>query len=1282
MEPAPLCIPGVSRVGQANYPNHFKVRLSEFFREEKGESIAIMKQWTKLLVLLALMALPATRSSAQSIFATLTGVVSDATGGVVPNASVKLINERTSSARDTVSNAEGYYSFASVSIGDFTYKLVVEAKGFEKYEATGLQILGGEKRNLNVELKVGAATQTIEVTGAITKIVCTDSGEKSETLTSKELTDYIQVGSDAAEYIKIMPGFGVNNSTHNKANYTGEVIGINANGDAGSQSPLNNAYSYDGLPGNTLDITADGAHVSDPGCNCDTPVNPNGDMVSEFKVSTAYSAENQKGPIVISSVTKAGGSQFHGDALFSLRNYKLNANDALFDETGAPKPHNKYYYPEGQIGGPVLIPGTGFNKNRDKLFFFTAFEYYYQVLDTGLLRATVPTPAMLQGDFSDASLAKISPTAAGGNSIARLNPCLTVSTTLKDSTGKYICGPSVGATGTVSLLPYLGVKVGDPAPFPGGQIPAMTAGKPGSGLDANMIALMKLYPPANATPSETNPYNYIQAETFNQNNREWKTRVDYNISDNTKLFVRYSYQRELQQFPVGLWWRNGQQVPYPTPILGKNASDSVSTSLTHVFNPTMTNEFVFAYTLIRFPNVFQDPSKVDRTKVGYNYAGIFKNGVSQIPSFGQWGGETAQIFNPSGFEAGGPSQGLYANKYMPSVSDTVAKVWSTHTVKAGVYWEWIRNSQPASDYANGQISTSGGQSNSTGDPYADMAMGNFSGYTETSFDRINDEAYNTWEFFVQDDWKATKRLSFQLGMRFTHFQPWYDRLGDGFTIFNTSLYTAPTATENCAASPTFCGFDWHKKDPAVPVTGFPSRALFYQPRIGAAYDLFGTGKSVLRGSWGRYYFHTGQFTNGLEAAAGVTTTGLGNNVSVNGQTVPLFASELSAVNAPAVPSSPSALDPKDDLQAHTDFYNVTVSERTPWSSLLEVSYVGNRTRDIPNAGNGGSIGNSLNINKVPIGTMLTSKNGGKDPNNVGCLTLGTVLNACNGDQFRPLLGYGDLYMTTNNGYYNYNSLQVTWLRTKGRYDINLNYTYSRAMGIVGFMDQFNLANNYGVLSQDRPQIFNAAYHIDLPSPAKTKLVGEFVNGWQLSGITQLESGADLTGYSSNQNYNMSLSLNGLSAQIPGTSYNISNLSILGTPDIQLNPVLTCNPRAGLGPHQFINASCFAAPTTIGQNGPIIIPPMYGPAFFNWDMGIFKNFKITESKSVEFRVNGYNWLNHPLWSLVPGSSNLNLVIDPTTYTTRSANGSSTNPLFGVATDKEGHRIIQFQFKFIF
>ncbi len=351
---------------------------------------------------------------AQSIYATLTGVVSDPSQAVVPQAGVKLRDQQSGSQRDTTTNNDGYYTFVSVPPG--TYTLIVEGKGFEGYRETNIALGGGEKRNVNVTMKVGSTTNTVEITGAADVLVPVDSGEKSSTLTTKELQNYVSVGSNAAEFLKIMPGFGVQNGTSNKASYTGETIGINGNGDSGSQSPLNNAYSYNGLPGNSLDITADGAHVSDPGCNCDTPVNPNSDMISEFKVLTSnFSAENQKGPAVISSVAKSGGKDFHGSAFFYARNYALNANDALFNANGQSRPENKYYYPGFTIGGPVLIPGTRFNKNRNKLFFFTGYEYYYQVLDTGLLRATVPTPGEIGGNFSPAEVAKEGNiTASGG----------------------------------------------------------------------------------------------------------------------------------------------------------------------------------------------------------------------------------------------------------------------------------------------------------------------------------------------------------------------------------------------------------------------------------------------------------------------------------------------------------------------------------------------------------------------------------------------------------------------------------------------------------------------------------------------------------------------------------------------------------------------------------------------------------------------------------------------------------------------------------------------------
>src|SRR5579864_6292116 len=266
------------------------------------------KVWSAAL--LCVLVISGYAAFAQGIFATLTGVVSDPSGGVVPNAKITLRDSTSGSSRDTNTNGEGYYTFASVPVG--TYELTVEAGNFRQYKATDISLGGGEKRNVNVALQVGSAGETVQVNAENLSLAVTDSGEKSFSLETQELENFTQVGSNAAEYIKIVPGFGIQNGTSNKSNYNGQTIGINANGDSGSQSPLNAAYSYNGLPTNSLDITADGAHVSDPGCNCDTPVNPNSDMISELQVKMSnFSAENQKGPIVASSVAKWGTSQFH-----------------------------------------------------------------------------------------------------------------------------------------------------------------------------------------------------------------------------------------------------------------------------------------------------------------------------------------------------------------------------------------------------------------------------------------------------------------------------------------------------------------------------------------------------------------------------------------------------------------------------------------------------------------------------------------------------------------------------------------------------------------------------------------------------------------------------------------------------------------------------------------------------------------------------------------------------------------------------------------------------------
>ncbi len=264
-----------------------------------------------LLVLAAMTSLP---SVAQSVFGTLLGTVSDPSQATVPNAKVALKNVSSGGVRRTVTNQDGFFTFGSIPVGP-NYELSIEANGFSPYKATDFTFSGAETKSLNVTLRVGSTSDTVDVVSAV-DAVPTVSGEKSSTLTRKEMENYAIVGRNAAEFIKILPGFSIaGTGTENRANFTGETAGINGNGDGGSQSPFNGAFSNNGLPNGSLDITADGAHVSDPGCNCATPVNPNTEFIEEFKVLTSnFSAENSKGPAVVATVGRSGGKDYHGSA--------------------------------------------------------------------------------------------------------------------------------------------------------------------------------------------------------------------------------------------------------------------------------------------------------------------------------------------------------------------------------------------------------------------------------------------------------------------------------------------------------------------------------------------------------------------------------------------------------------------------------------------------------------------------------------------------------------------------------------------------------------------------------------------------------------------------------------------------------------------------------------------------------------------------------------------------------------------------------------------------------
>ena len=461
---------------------------------------------------------------AQSGQATLTATVTDSTGAIIPGAKATLVQESSKVQRTTVADKNGNIAF--VAVPPDTYDILVSAPGFRPVRQNGIAVHINDQLDLRtLALNPAGNDVTVTVTTDTADVTPTTSGEQSYTLTSNQIQNLNIQSRSAIELLDLIPGAA--NTGNFTGSYNRQQAGFGQNG---------STYTVNGNRFDQVQIVSDGAPVTDLNTAGAAAVTPNVDMISEAKVETsAFSSVQPNGPIVFNTQTKSGGDRYHGEAYLQARNHIFDATDPYTKQLGLPKANSSFYYSGVNIGGPVLIPGSSFNRNHDKLFFFAATEITQQHVDLGPQGAIVPTALMRQGVFNPAELNALS----GGvyrNYYITNQPCI-----------GYAYAYTPYCTGVTYANGYNGTV--NPAAIDKGGLALVNA----------LLPLPNINPANNAQG-----YNLVtDFVTSNPRNQE-SAKVDYNISASLHASVRFNHENENVPAPYGPYNTiNYNTIPYP-----------------------------------------------------------------------------------------------------------------------------------------------------------------------------------------------------------------------------------------------------------------------------------------------------------------------------------------------------------------------------------------------------------------------------------------------------------------------------------------------------------------------------------------------------------------------------------------------------------------------------------------------------------------------------------------------------------------------------------------------
>jgi hypothetical protein len=1181
----------------------------------------------------------------QGAAGSVSGVVLDTSGAVIPGASVTLANTATGVKTTTETNNEGLYTFPYVQPG--VYDVTASASGFETVKRPGVTVNVTERVQISFDLRVGTTKQTVEVTGAA-PLLHTADAVTGQTINRTFINDLPLLNRSALDLAFLTPGVvQPPNTTY-----------------ANSGGPANN-FNSNGSRDQTSDLTIDGVtagQVSAGGLWIQPAYTPSVDAVQEYKVQqTNFSAEyGFTGSTITNLVTRSGTDSFHGSAYDFLRNNDLDAQNFFNNQSTVPTVHNLPHLERnvfgGTFGGPVHIPHLYNGKNRT--FFFFDYEGTRESDLAGPFQAGVPSAAEKNGDFGEFC-------AENGGTYNAAGQCSKASGQLWDPyTGVY--QPGVGTPRSAfipnnNLATYASPGTNLP---PGGTLPGGPLNTPGNLIDPSMKLLFAYFPAPNSLHQGSggayDPYfNWLGSGASTTNNDQWDLKIDHNFSDNNRLSARYSRQKS-GFVPPSCY----NDVADPCKAFASlNTAHLFSLGFVHTFGPTTVLDFTYGLTrtanAIGGTNLYYPASKTDPVTNLKMPSYIDTSGYTTFPTVISNGSELAPSSDNSTLIGSAPWSYLRQGQETHDLLASLNHIQGRHELKAGGEFRMHRFNagQPGTPnglFAYGPMGTSqtGNWDGSGGDTLADMLIGgagsNWGQYEIPDFLATQNFA---WAGYAQDAFHASRKLTVNVGLRYDLTLPQTERW-NRLSWFDPN---APNPLENAAGQPfpnLHGGLMFSNPNQR---SNFNADYRDFQPRLGVAYAL--NDKTVIRTGYGIYYVISNSVANadaispnapGFYAPTNWQTTVPGYPATPQGGLVNPFPQGL-------VPITGSSLGLLTDIQAGqaVDYFrtwNQTPYEQS-WSFGIQRQLPGNMMFETDYIGKKGTheyFGHSGDFNLNHLGPD-EEKHIGDMAWNVAMATQ--VPNPFYGaGKSQGVVQQGDLLSPTVSQYalsvpypqfngvdvqgapWANSSYQALQLRFEKRFSngLQLLATYVWSKTIDESSDSGNGAPNIGVLDPNNflleravsqyniPQVFQFTYVYQLPfgrgkqfGAKMNPVLDAIVGGWQTTGIWRFDDGQPLQ-----------IALSSTNHVLPGYG---QTTELVGTPKI--------NPKsAWLTQGYLANPQVFQEPAayTIG-NTPRTLPGVNVPGTANADLSLFKEFllnRVREGSHLELRSEWFNSFNHP------------------------------------------------------